>query len=147
MRWAFQSWGVDAIFSGHNHNMQDMTINDPASGNVGSPYFVQGASGKSGLYSITGAPALATGNWSNDSSYGFSLVTADETSAMVEFYDASGTLLRSRNLAQIAATAVPEPSTLPLMLGGTAVAIGLRRRLKQKLAVAKLTLDRPCLVA
>jgi tartrate-resistant acid phosphatase type 5 len=135
MRWAFQSWGVDAIFSGHNHNMQDLTINDPATGNVGLPYFVQGASGKTGLYRITGAPALATGNWSNDSSYGFSLVTADETSARVEFYDAGGSLLRSRNLSQIAATSVPEPSALPLMLGGTAVAIGLRRRLKRQLAV------------
>jgi hypothetical protein len=111
-------------------------------GNAGLPYFVQGASGKTGLYSITGAPALATGNWSNDNSYGFSLVTADETSARVEFYNAGGTLLRSRTLSQITATSVPEPSTLPLMLGGTAVAIGLRRRLKRKLAGAELTIDR-----
>jgi tartrate-resistant acid phosphatase type 5 len=128
MRWAFQSWGVDAIFSGHNHNMQDMTVNDPSTGNVGLPYFIQGASGQS-LYAVTGNPVAATGNWYNDTSFGFSLVTADETSAKVEFFDTNGVLLNRRNLSQIAATAVPEPSTLPTtLLGGAALLAVLRRR-------------------
>jgi tartrate-resistant acid phosphatase type 5 len=134
MRWAFQSWGVDAIFSGHVHDMQDMTLNDPATGNVGLPYFVQGSGGNS-FYKISGNPSLATGNWYNDTSYGFSLVTADETSAKVEFYDTSGLLLNSRNLSQFAVTAVPEPATLPAtLIGGAAVLALLRRRkrLKQK---------------
>ena len=128
MRWNFQSWGVDAIFSGHVHDMQDMTLNDPAQGNVGLPYFVQGAGGNSTLSKITGDPALATGEWSDDTSFGFSLVTADETSAKVEFYNTSGTLLHARSLSQFAATAVPEPSTLPATLLGGAVAIAFLRR-------------------
>lgn len=136
MRWAFQSWGVDAIFSGHVHDMQDMTLNDPTNGNVGLPYFVQGAGGQS-FYKISAGPALATGNWYNDTSFGFSLVTADETSAKVEFYDTNGTLLNSRSLSQFAAaTAVPEPSSLlaTLLGGATSIEILRRRRkhLKQK---------------
>ncbi len=135
MQWPFQSWGVDAIFSGHNHDMQDLTLNDAATGNVGLPYFVQGASGNSSRSKITAPPALATGNWYNDTSFGFSVVTADETSANVDFYDTSGTLLHTRNLSQFAvATAVPEPSSLPAtLIGGAAlVALARRQRLNRK---------------
>jgi hypothetical protein len=110
MRWPFQAWGVDGVFSGHNHNMQDMTLNDSATGNVGLPYFVQGGGGNS-LYSISGQPALATGNWSNTTDFGYSLVNATATTASVGFYNAAGGLLRSRDLTQF--VPVNEPVTPP----------------------------------
>lgn len=129
MRWPFQSWGVDAIFSGHNHNMQDLTTNDPATGNVGLPYFVQGAGGVPTLYAISNTTPLldAAAQWYNSTSYGFSMVTADENTARVEFFDTDGNLLHSRNLSQLAATSVPEPSSLPATILGGALLLALRR--------------------
>lgn len=112
LRWPFQSWGVDALFSGHNHNMMDMTANDPANGNTILPVFVQGAGGNS-LYSISGPPTLATGNWSNATNFGFSMVTATDTTAVVEFIDSNGNVLRTRNLTQIPVGSEPPPPPPP----------------------------------
>lgn len=112
MRWPFQSWGADALFHGHNHNMQDMTANDPASGNTILPVFVQGAGGAS-RYSISGPPTLATGNWSNTTDFGFTMVTATETTARVEFYSTAGTLLHFRELTQIPVGSEPPPPPPP----------------------------------
>jgi predicted MPP superfamily phosphohydrolase len=112
MRWPFQAWGVDAVFSGHNHNMQDMTINDAATGNTSLPYFVQGGGGNS-LYTITGGPALATGNWSNATSFGFSMVDASASAATVTFYDSTGAVLRTRSLTQIPVGTEPTPNPTP----------------------------------
>ena len=114
MRLPFQAWGVDAVFSGHQHNMMDMTVNDTATGNTSLPYFVQGASGNR-LYAINGPPSLATGNWSNASSFGFSMVEATSTTAVVKFYDAAGNELHTRSLTQIPlGTEPPPPPPTPL---------------------------------
>lgn len=112
MRWPFQAWGVDALFHGHNHNMQDLTANDPATGNTGLPVFVQGAGGAS-LYNISAPPGQAIGNWSNATDFGFSMVLATETTARVEFYNAAGTLLHSRDLTQIPVGSEPPPPPPP----------------------------------
>ncbi len=116
MRWPFADWGVTAVFSGHNHNMQDMTITD--AGAVGLPYFVIGSSGNA-LYSISGPPSGAIGNWSNASSFGFLSVSAngDTNTATVNFVDAAGNVLRSRSIS------VPEPSVLALLAPVTLLAI------------------------
>jgi hypothetical protein len=106
MRWNFKSWGVDAVFSGHNHNMQAMTVTDSA--NAGLPYFVQGASGNS-LYSINGGPSGATGNFSNTSSFGFTLNTVTNDNFTVEFKNTSGTTLHSTNLTKFSPTDNPPP--------------------------------------
>jgi tartrate-resistant acid phosphatase type 5 len=97
MQWPFKEWGVDAVFSGHRHNMQDMTVEADAGGN-GVPYFVMGASGN-GLDNtiLPGAqPVGAIGNWYNQTDFGFLLVDVIGSSADVQFIDAAGDVLHER---------------------------------------------------
>lgn len=112
MRWPFQSWGVDAVFTGHNHNMQAMTVTDSVNNTL--PFFVQGAGGQS-RYAISGQPGGATGLWSNDSSFGYSMVTATDTTFKVDFLDTSNNVLYTQNVTANAGgtTPPPPPPTAP----------------------------------
>jgi tartrate-resistant acid phosphatase type 5 len=109
MRWPFQSWGVDAVFSGHVHNMQDLTVNDPPSGNPSLPYFVQGAGGHKKRYAITGKPESATGLWSNADVHGFCMIEASVDKLIVSFHDVQGDALHRRELV----TTAPQETTAP----------------------------------
>jgi flagellin-like hook-associated protein FlgL len=78
--WDFKAMGADAIFNGHNHNMQAMTVDATSANglNNGLRSFVIGTSGQ-GFYPINGAPNNATGDFSNANTYGYILATADAT--------------------------------------------------------------------
>lgn len=93
MRWPFAEWGVDGVFSGHNHNLQRIDV-------AGVPYFVVGASGNS-LHSISGPPLDAGGQWFNFTKFGFLLVDAGDASLTFQFVDKDGNILDT--------STVPEP--------------------------------------
>ncbi|MCI0638869.1 MAG: hypothetical protein L0Y70_07325, partial [Gemmataceae bacterium] len=100
MRWPFDTWGADGVFSGHNHNMQRMEAN-------GIPYFVSGAAGNS-IYAISGEPSDATGKWYNATKYGFMLVDATDKSLIFQFIDKDGTVLDI--------STVPEPGAAAFLI-------------------------------
>jgi hypothetical protein len=102
MQWDFKAMGIDAVFNGHNHNMQAMTIDgSTVSGlNTGLRNFVIGSSGNSSLYSISGGPNNATGDFSNASTFGYIAASATATSFSVSFKDTSNNTLYTTNLTQ-----------------------------------------------
>jgi len=108
MNWGFENMGVDMVMSGHNHFMERLSYG-------GIPWFVQGAGGRS-HYSI-GTPA-ANSMFRNTADYGFSMVTATESTLTHQFMRADGTVLET--------FAVPAPGAIAL-LGMTGL-VGSRRR-------------------
>jgi len=106
MNWGFENMGVDMVMSGHNHFMERLSFG-------GIPWIVQGAGGRS-HYSI-GTPA-ANSQFRNTSDYGFSMVTATESTLTHQFVRADGTVLETYT--------VPAPGAFALLgMGGL-----LRRR-------------------
>lgn len=112
MRWPFEEWGVDGVFSGHNHNMQRMNVD-------GVPYFLEGASGNS-LHRISGQPIDAVGQWFNMTKYGFLLVDADDGTLTFQFIDKDGVVLDR--------SSVPEPSAAAYLILCTATVARRRQR-------------------
>jgi hypothetical protein len=94
MRWPFKDWGVDAVIAGHNHNLQRMDVN-------GLENFVVGSSGNT-LYSITGPPQGAVGQFYNTTDFGFLTVDATPTSMTMTFLSAGGVVLDM--------SVIPEPA-------------------------------------
>jgi hypothetical protein len=83
MNWGFETLGADLVMSGHNHFMERLSYG-------GIPWIVQGAGGRS-HYSIS-SPA-ANSQFRNTVDYGFSIVTATETTLTHQFIKADGTVL------------------------------------------------------
>ncbi|MDH3294988.1 MAG: metallophosphoesterase, partial [Acidimicrobiia bacterium] len=86
MQWPFESWGVDAVFAGHDHNYERL-----AKGNI--PYFVVG-SGGAGLYSAAPAPDQDSQIF-YDEDYGVVLIDACDQSISFEFHSVSAGLVDS----------------------------------------------------
>jgi len=88
MNWGFENLGVDLVMSGHNHFMERLSYG-------GIPWIVQGAGGRS-HYSIS-SPA-SNSQFRNTTDYGFSLVTATETTLTHQFITAAGTVIDTVSL-------------------------------------------------
>lgn len=85
MQWPYAQWGVDAIFSGHDHNYERLMVD-------GLPFFVNGLGGV-GIRRFK-APFPGSQVRFNDD-YGAMLVTADASNIIIEFYAVTngGTLI------------------------------------------------------
>jgi hypothetical protein len=106
MNWGFQNLGVDLVMSGHNHFMEHLEYG-------GIPWVVQGAGGRS-HYSI-GTPA-ANSVFRNTTDYGFSMVTATESTLTHQF-------IRASDGAVLETFSVPAPGAIAVLAGA-----GLMRR-------------------
>ncbi|MCB8919995.1 MAG: metallophosphoesterase [Ardenticatenaceae bacterium] len=85
MQWPFAQWGIDVVFSGHDHDYERLVIN-------GLPYFVNGLGGRS--IRRFNYPILGSQVRFNDD-YGAMLITADSSNMIVEFHAVTnrGTLI------------------------------------------------------
>jgi uncharacterized protein (TIGR03382 family) len=110
MNWGFETMGVDMVLQGHNHTMERLSY-----GNI--PWFVTGAGGQS-HYSFTNVSPNS--QFRNSTDYGFSYITATDTSLTHQFINASGTVLDTF-------TVVPAPGFASLALAGLA-SVARRRR-------------------
>jgi tartrate-resistant acid phosphatase type 5 len=81
MRWPFREWGVEAVFTGHDHTYERFTID-------GIPYFVSGLGGAS-KYTFPTPPLPETQFRTNDD-YGALLVNATKSSMTYDFFTADG---------------------------------------------------------
>ena len=93
MQWPFESWGVDAVISGHDHSYERLHIG-------GIPYFVNGLGGKSTYEFRTSLPQSRV-RYNRD--YGAMLVEADNTQIHFRFINRQGELIDSFRLARIRA--------------------------------------------
>jgi hypothetical protein len=84
MQWSFAEWGVDAVFSGHDHTYERLERG-------GVLYFVNGLGGNE-RYEFRSAP-VGGSRFRYNAEYGAMLVEADETSASFMFYNIRGELV------------------------------------------------------
>jgi hypothetical protein len=110
MNWGFETMGVDMVLQGHNHTMERLSY-----GNI--PWFVTGAGGQS-HYSFTNISPNS--QFRNSTAYGFSFITATESSLTHQFINTSGTVLDTF-------TVVPAPGFASLALASLA-SVARRRR-------------------
>ena len=85
LRWPFKTWGADAVFAGHKHNYERLTID-------GLVYFVDGLGGKSRQSfgsTITGSEVRYNAD------YGAMLIDATSSNISFAFYNKSGTQIDS----------------------------------------------------
>ncbi len=80
MQLPYQEWGADAVFAGHDHNLERVVIGD-------FPYFVSGAGGKK---SRTMPTVISGSEFRNDTENGALQVTLDGDLATFEFYAVDG---------------------------------------------------------
>ncbi len=96
MRWPFEEWGVDAVFSGHAHHYERIHKDDNADG-VTLPYFISGLGGASrGNYSTLAPGSMMRYN----AAYGAMFVTAGLTAMTFEFRNTAGTLIDSYSVTK-----------------------------------------------
>ena len=81
MRWPFREWGAEAVFAGHDHSYERLTVD-------GIPYLVQGLGGAS-KYPFPTAPLPETQFRYNDG-YGATLVNASPSGITYDFFTADG---------------------------------------------------------
>ncbi|MFN8458708.1 MAG: metallophosphoesterase [Anaerolineae bacterium] len=81
MQWPFQSWGADAVLTGHDHTYERVVINH-------FPYFVNGLGGYS-RYSFSSTPVSGSQVRYN-AKYGAMLVTATSTTITYQFINVDG---------------------------------------------------------
>jgi predicted phosphodiesterase len=109
MNWGFENLGVDAVLSGHNHNMERLEYG-------GIPWFVTGAGGQ-GLYTVSSVSPNSV--FRNDSSFGFMQVEATENYLKFQFMNTAGTVLDTR--------VVPAPAGAALLAAPGAMLLRRRR--------------------
>lgn len=110
MNWGFQNFGVDAVFSGHNHFMERLDFG-------GIPWFVTGSSGNS-LYNFNAVSPNS--RFRNNTDFGFMMVNADNNIMNFQFINTAGTVLHSYS--------IPAPSAAALL---TLTGIFAARRRRQ----------------
>jgi tartrate-resistant acid phosphatase type 5 len=80
LQWPFQAWGATAVFTGHNHFYERLSVN-------GFPYFVNGAGGQD-LYPIHQISSASLVRVENQ--FGAQKLELDCGSAVVRFFTTSG---------------------------------------------------------
>jgi tartrate-resistant acid phosphatase type 5 len=83
LQWPFEAWGATAVFAGHDHIYERISVG-------GFPYFVCGASGAN-LYPI-GTP-IAGSQVAFNADFGAMLVSATELRATVRFVTRTGVVV------------------------------------------------------
>ncbi|MEZ4658355.1 MAG: metallophosphoesterase [Caldilineaceae bacterium] len=106
MQWPFAQWGIDAVFSGHDHVYERLELG-------GVTYFVNGLGGKS-RHPFRTDPFKGS-QFTYNSDFGAMLVAADETQITFQFLTADNEVVDS---ATLYATASP---TTPVEFGGQVV--------------------------
>jgi hypothetical protein len=81
LRWPFESWGADAVLSGHDHDYERFQVG-------GIPYFTNGL-GAAGIYKFTKTPLPET-KFRYDALHGAMLITATTTGITFEFWSYDG---------------------------------------------------------
>ncbi len=83
MRWPFETWGAEAVMSGHEHNYERLAVG-------GIPYFINGLGGYS-IYDF-GTPLRQSQERYNQD-YGAMLVEATPSTITYRFYSRAGVLV------------------------------------------------------
>jgi hypothetical protein len=83
MRWPFQKWGADAVFSGHDHVYERLLVN-------GIPYFINGLGGGPKYYFVN---VLETSQVRFSDDWGAMLVTYDSQQISFQFITRSGEII------------------------------------------------------
>ena len=81
LRWPFETWGAEAVMSGHDHDYERFQVG-------GIPYFVNGL-GAAGIYKFTKS-ALPETKLRYDAKHGAMLITATATRITFEFWTYDG---------------------------------------------------------
>jgi len=81
LRWPFETWGADAVLSGHDHSYERFQVG-------GIPYFVNGL-GAAGIYKFAKSPLPET-KLRYDAKHGAMLITATTTGITFEFWTYDG---------------------------------------------------------
>ena len=83
LQWPFEDWGATAVFAGHDHHYERLTV-----GTI--PYFVNGAGGRP-LYPL-GNPLPET-QVAYDDDFGAMLMQVENTQISYQFFNRDGTLI------------------------------------------------------
>ena len=83
LQWPFQTWGADAVLTGHDHEYERIVLG-------GFPYFVNGLGGV-GKYTF--GPPLAGSQFRYNANFGAMLITATETLITYQFVITDGTVV------------------------------------------------------
>jgi len=86
LRWPFETWGAEAVLSGHDHDYERFQVG-------GIPYFTNGL-GAAGIYNFTKS-ALPETKVRYDAKHGAMLITATTTAITFEFWTFDGTKIDS----------------------------------------------------
>jgi hypothetical protein len=95
LRWPYEAWGADAVFSGHEHTYERLEVN-------GFPYFVNGAGGASlryfpNLYRLS-PEAISVARYNED--YGAMLISAQMNGITYQFFNTEGELIDELQIAR-----------------------------------------------
>ena len=91
LRWPFETWGAEAVLSGHDHSYERFQVG-------GIPYFVNGL-GAAGIYKFTKS-ALPETKFRYDAKHGAMLITATPTGITFEFWTYDGQKIDSWTVAK-----------------------------------------------
>jgi hypothetical protein len=91
MKWPFETWGAEAVMSGHDHDYERLQVG-------GIPYFVNGLGG-AGIYPFE-KPALPETKLRYDEKHGAMLITATSTGITYEFWSHDGQLVDRHSVAK-----------------------------------------------
>ncbi|MCX6354188.1 MAG: metallophosphoesterase [Candidatus Aureabacteria bacterium] len=103
MRWPFQSWGANAVLSGHEHTYERVVLN-------GFPYFVNGLGGND-RYSF-GTPVSGSEVRYN-SDYGAMQINADDSQITFQFISQAGAVIDTYSLSYSPPPPPPPPTPAP----------------------------------
>lgn len=88
MQWDFEDWGVDALFSGHEHLYERILRDDNEDGAV-LPYFVNGLGGAE-IYLFSEAATIEGSRSRYNDNYGAMLVEVSDSMINFEFWSIAG---------------------------------------------------------
>lgn len=92
-QWDFEGWGVDAVFSGHEH-LYERILRDDNEDNVLLPYFVNGLGGGE-IYQFSEAVTIEGSRAKFNETYGAMLIEVSDSAMTFEFWSIAdgGTLV------------------------------------------------------
>ncbi len=88
MQWPFGAWGMDAVFGGHDHHYERLTVD-------GTPYFVNGLGGAE---PYEAGERLPTSDVFFNEDWGAQLITVDAQGATIAFHTTGGKVVDSVHL-------------------------------------------------